>query len=172
MANRVSMGTWRKYLPYISKSIIRDCKIVLVNPNSALMQVLMRIGTRTDELPAVRDESRITYDRAMRARPPWFEIMVTHPTKDKSDCVRVEFERDYEKFVNCKSRSINAAKYASHFIDKETHIHQNVEFLQNFDRPGFGSLELNVANNQDGTPRPDVIIYDEVVPWVSENLIK
>lgn len=39
MANRVSMGTWRKYLSHISKYIKQDTKAVLVSTDTTLTQV-------------------------------------------------------------------------------------------------------------------------------------
>ena len=45
--------------------------------------------------------------------------------------------------------------------------------MVNDDRTGFGSLLLNVGKlGQEESLLPDVIIYDEVVPWVSNNLVE
>lgn len=118
MANRVSMGTWRKYLPHISKYIKQDTKVVLVNPNSALIQVLCRINTRT--APPTEEELALRNGIYTHSRPvdKTFRIMIKHPSKEKSECVRDEFLKEYDGFVNAKLRGFNAIMHFNLLQDK------------------------------------------------------
>ena len=50
--------------------------------------------------------------------------------------------------------------------DKETQIEQLITFETYSERSGFGSLDLKAGKNM-----ADAIFYDEVVPYVSRNLV-
>ena len=82
--------------------------VVLVNPNSAIIQIMLRLHARSDLAPITEKKKG------------YFTITAIHPTKEKSDCVREEFDKEYKKFIQVRMSSFSRFGHKKLFKDLET----------------------------------------------------